>query len=118
MAEINEIDTAKEDGRIKEETIRSQRRQKEIDIELKKMQNDMASQIQQQAGMNPQGYDQQQIIANADSIVQQLAGADASTRKSQLHQLQTEDYILYSVVIQRLEQQDTVARQQATAGAY
>jgi hypothetical protein len=116
MAELNEIDTKKEDERIKEETIRNQRRQKEIEIELQKLQNDMATQIQQQAGMAPQGYDQQQIIANADTLVQQLSGMDPSTRKSQLHQLQTEDYVLYSVVVQRLEQQQTTTRQQATAG--
>jgi hypothetical protein len=75
----------------------------------------MAQQIQQEAGAGaPQGYDQQQVIAQADGLVQQFMQMDPSTRKSQLHQLQTEDLVMYSVVIQRLEQQQTVTKQQAT----
>jgi hypothetical protein len=118
IAELNDIDTVKEDNRIKEDAIRTARRDQEIQRELQKMQNTMAQEVQQQAGANgPQGYDQQQIIAQADQLVQQFSQMDPSTRKSQLHQLQMEDMVMYAVVIQRLEQQQTVTRQQATVQA-
>jgi hypothetical protein len=115
MAEINDIDVQKEYGRIKEETLQNARRTQDMQREMQKIQNTMAQQIQQEAGAGaPQGYDQQQVIANADNLAQQFSQMDPSTRKSQLHQLQMEDLVMYSVVIQRLEQQQTVARQQAT----
>jgi len=115
MAEINDIDVQKEYGRIKEETIQNARRGQELQREMSKMQNTMAQEVQQQSGAaGPQGYDQQMIIAQADQLAQQFSQMDPSTRRSQLHQLQTEDLVMYSVVIQRLEQQQTVTRQQAT----
>jgi hypothetical protein len=115
MAEINDIDVQKEYGRIKEETIQNARRSQELQQELNKLQNTVAQQVQQEAGAGaPQGYDQQQIIAQADQLASQFAQMDPSTRRSQLHQLQTEDLVMYSVVIQRLEQQQTVTKQQAT----
>lgn len=116
MAEINEIDTLKEHSRIKEETIQNARRQQEIQREMDKMQNTMAQQVQQEAQAGaPQGYNQQQILAQADQIVEQLAGVDASARKSFLYQLQTEDFIMYSVVIQRLERARTMQQREAVS---
>jgi hypothetical protein len=115
IAELNDIDLDKESGRIKEESLQRTRRDQEIQQESAKITNTMAQQVQREVGANgAQSYDQQQVIANADNLVQQYLQMDPSTRRSQLHQLQMEDYVLYSVVIQRLEQQETVTRQQAT----
>jgi hypothetical protein len=37
-------------------------------------------------------------------------------KKSQLHALETEDYVLYSVVIQRMEQSQTTNKAMANSG--
>ena len=116
MAELYDIDISKEKDRIKQETLDDVRQQKETELEVTKLQNNLAMQVQQQA-YSQQGmeYDQQSVITNADSIVQELMGMDHGSRKSRLHQLQVEDFVLYSVVIQRLEQQQTNAAQQSGA---
>lgn len=113
MAELYDLDLVKEQERIKQETLDDVRQQKETELEVTKLQNNLAMQVQQQA-YSQQGmqYDQQAVIGSADQIVQEIMGLDYGMRKSRLHQLQTEDYVLYSVVVQRLEQQQTTAAQQ------
>jgi hypothetical protein len=116
IAEINEIDLKREEDRIKQETLDNVRRQQEIELEIKDLQNNMARNVQEQAQQGkPGGYDQQKIIADADAIVTQLSQVDQGTRRSMLHQLEVEDYVLYSVVIQRWQQEQTTTKQQATA---
>jgi len=115
IAELNNIDLDKESGRIKEEALQLARRDHEIKRETEDLMNTMAEQVKRESGAgNQQNYDQTQVIASADNLVMEFMQMDPSTRRSQLHQLQMEDFVLYSVVIQRLEQQQTVARQQAT----
>lgn len=116
MAELYDIDLRQEETRIKQEALDAIRRQNDIQNEVTKIQNNAAQQAQQQAQMGPQQYNQQQIIAQADQIVQQFMMMDPAMRKSQLHALETEDYVLYSVVIQRLEQAQTSGKAMATAG--
>lgn len=117
VAEIQDIDLDKEEERIRQETLDSIRRQQELEQDIKKIQESAALQARQMAEQgSPQGYNQQQIIAQADDIVNQLMQLDPGTRKSQLHQLQVEDFIMYSVVIQRLESIEQTEKQQATAG--
>jgi hypothetical protein len=60
-------------------------------------------------------YDQQAVIGQADGIAQQFMQMDPGTRKSQLASLQAEDYVMYSVVIQRLEQLQLDQKNQAYA---
>ena len=117
VAETQDLDLDKEEDRIKQETLDSVRRQQELEQEIKKIQENAALEAQQMAEQGgPQGYNQQQLIAEADNIVSQLLQLDQGTRKSQLHQLQVEDYVMYSVVIQRLEAAEQTEKQQATAG--
>jgi len=116
MAELYDIDLKKEETRIKQEALDAIRRQNEIQKEIMKIQNNVAQQAQQQAQVGPQQYNQQQVIAQADQIVQQLGMMDPSMKRSQLHALETEDYVLYSVVVQRLEQANLSGKAQATAG--
>ena len=113
MAELYDIDLNKEQERIKQETLDNVRQEKETELEVTKLQNNLAMQVQQQA-YSQQGmeYDQQSVISSADQIVQEISGLDYGSRKSRLHQLQVEDFVLYSVVVQRLEQQQTNASQQ------
>lgn len=115
IAELYDLDLKKEAEQIKQEQLDNLRRNKEMQIETQKAQNDMAQQVQLEAQQATGGvqYDQQRIISEADNIVQQLMGLDGGSRRSRLHQLQVEDLVMYSVVIQRLEQQQTNATQQA-----
>ncbi len=119
IADMYDIDLATEERNIKQETLDRIRSDQEMQHQVEALQNSMAEQARAEAqsgGPGPQGYNQQQILAQADQMVQQMATLDEGTRKSQLHQLQTEDAVMYAVVIQRLEQQRTSAKQQSMAG--
>jgi hypothetical protein len=115
IAEAYDFDIKKEQETIKQEALDSLRRQQEMQIATQKAQNNMAQQVQLEAQQAAGGvqYDQQRIISEADSIVQQVMALDPGTRRSRLHQLQVEDLVMYAVVVQRLEQQQTNAAQQA-----
>jgi hypothetical protein len=118
MADRLGLDLDKERKKRKQEAIDEAKFKQELETELQKMQNTLAQRVQQEvggaAGLN---YDQQAVIAQADQIVSQLMGVDPNTRKSQLHSLQTEDMVMYSVVIQRLEEQQTQQTAQLRAQA-
>jgi hypothetical protein len=118
LAESHGMDLAEERQKIKAEQLADANMQQEIQTAIDEMQNSLVQQARSQAaqgqaqGMN---YDQQAVIGEADNIAQQLAQMEHGTRKSQLHSLQTEDFVLYSVVIQRLEQLQLDQRNQANA---
>lgn len=100
-----------------QETIDEQRFQNDLESKIREMQENLAARARASTATElPQGYDQQEIVAQADGIVQQIAEMPEGTRRSYLHALQTEDYVMYSVVIQRWEafqtQQQAVMRQQ------
>lgn len=118
IAELNQIDLAQEEERIKQEALDRVRQQQDIQIEVDKIQNNMAAQIMAQAqqAAGGAGYNPQQVIAEADQIVGRLLTLDEGTKKSELHSLQMEDYVLYSVVVQRLEHHNTLQKNQAAAG--
>jgi len=98
----------------------------DIQRETTKLQNTLTQQVQAQlqgqAGLN---YDQQAVIGQADQVAQDFMAYDEATRKSMLHSLQVEDYVMYSVVIQRMEELQNAQRlqlqeavkQQTAAGA-
>lgn len=94
--------------------------QHDLQQKLQDMQQNLTDQARAaaSAGQAPQ-YDQQQVIAQADQMAQELMSMDEGMRRSRLASLQAEDYVLYSVVIQRLEefqtQQQAVARAQTRA---
>lgn len=97
-----------------QEALDESRFQSRLQTEVSKLQNTLSQQVQQQvsgaAGLN---YDQQAVIGKAEEIVQGLMQLDPATRRSQIHSLQMEDFVMYSVVIQRLEE----ARRQQTNDA-
>lgn len=125
LAEMNGIDINEEREKIKNEQLSDARHQKAMQLEMQSLEQDigmqakqMASQQQQQQmGANGLTYDQQAVIGQADGIAQQFMGMDYGTRKSQLASLQAEDYVMYSVVIQRLEQLQLDQKNQAVAAA-
>jgi hypothetical protein len=111
------IDLAEEEEKIKQETLNRTRQAQTLQQEIQKIQNSMAQQVQAEAAAgqagSPAGYNQQQIVAQADQFVAQLAMTDEGTRKSMLAQLQAEDLVMYAVVIQRWEQEQTSTKYDA-----
>ena len=119
IADMYDIDLAAEERQIKQETLDRVRQEQDMRHEIEDLQNNLAEQARNEAmqgAAGPMGYNQQQIISEADQMVQMMMGIDEGTRRSMLHQLQTEDYVMYSVVIQRLEQQQTSMKRNLTAG--
>ena len=124
VAEAHGIDIAEERDKIKQENLTDARFQKELELDMMDLQKDISQQARQMAadqqGAGGLNYDQQAVIAEAENIATQLLQTDPGTRKSQLASLQAEDYVMYSVVIQRLEQlqldQKNQAMQQAQMG--
>jgi hypothetical protein len=113
IATMFDIDLKQEEENIKQEQLDAVRMQQKMQIEIRKLQDNMATRIQMEAQQGgPQAYNQQQIIAQADQLVQQLLNLDPGTRRSQLHQLQVEDLVMYAVVVQRLEQAQNINQQQ------
>lgn len=112
------IDLDEEREKRLQETLDEARHQMRVQNEVKKLQNNLAQQVQQQtmiaSGLN---YDQQAVIAQADQIVQQLLQLDPGSRRSQMHSLQAEDAVMYAVVVQRLEDMQNQQTQQARAQA-
>jgi hypothetical protein len=116
IAELNQVDLRKEESRIKQETLDRIRQQQEVQLEINKIQNNMATQVmldaQQASGGS--GYNPLQVIADADAIVGRITQLDEGSKKSELHTLQMEDYVLYAVVVQRLEHFHTTQQPTAT----
>jgi hypothetical protein len=114
-----DIDLDEEREKRLQEALDETRHQQRVQNEVRKLQNNLAQQVQQQSqGGQGLNYDQQAVIAQADQIVQQIMQMDPGTRRSQLHSLQTEDAVMYAVVVQRLEDQQNQSNQQAkTQGA-
>ena len=106
-------DATKERGLRKQDALNEERYNFELQQEIQKLHENLSTRAQASTQADqPQGYDQQQIIAQADTIVQQLMTMDDSTRKSYLHSLQVEDIVMYSVVVQRWEEMQTQQRAQ------
>jgi hypothetical protein len=119
LAEAHGIDLNEERDKIKGETLLDTRYQKELELDMADLQKDLGQQArqiaQQQQGNMGLNYDQQAVIAQAEQIAMQMLQMDPGSRKSQLASLQAEDYVMYSVVIQRLEQLQLDQKNQAVA---
>lgn len=76
-----------------------------VQTEVQKLQNTLSQQVAAQvAGAAGLNYDQQAVIGKADEMSQQFMGMDEGSRRSALHDLQVTDYVMYSVVVQRMEE--------------
>ena len=116
LGEAFDVDPADERKWRKQEALDDARTAMELQNEMQKRQSNLANQARAQAMLGQQGglgYDQQAVIAQADQIVQQLMSLDEGTRRSQLHALQSEDAVMYAVVKERLETQQTLANHEA-----
>ena len=108
------IDLAEERELRREEAMAEARLQLDIKRDTDKLQNTLSQQVQAaQQGQQGLQYDPQAVIQAAEQKVQELSMMDEGSRKSALSDLQNTDYVLYAVVIQRLEQQNNMQRVQA-----
>jgi len=119
LGEAFDVDPAEERKRKHQEALDDMRAQQELQQEMQKLQNTLAQQIQAQQAMGQQGlqYDQQQIIAQADTMVEQMMGMDPGTRRSQMHALEVEDFVMFSVVSRRMENMQTAQNHEAITAA-
>lgn len=117
MAEMLDIDLDHERKQRREDALADARAQQETDVALKKLQSSLSSQAQTQAlqSQGGLGYDQQVVIAHAEPIVQELSQYDPGTRRSRMEALKAEDYVIYCVTKDLLEQaqQNQVAEMKA-----
>lgn len=105
LAEVFGYDLKKERKLRMQEAMDEARFQMEMQKNIADIQNNLGQQARTQAGSAPP-YNPQQIITQADQLVQQLSGLDHGSRKSELDKLSKEDFVMYSVVSKRLEDYD------------
>lgn len=101
------LDPQKEREQIIKDTIDATLDQKEIERELQKATTNITEQTMdeqeaQNSGNIPK-YNQQKMIAQAQQIAQQLITIPFEQRKSQMAQLQNEDYVMWSLVRAQLD---------------
>lgn len=108
MAQMFSRDLVKERKQTIEDTLDQMRHDALLERKTRELEQSLAQQAEAQqletmggAGLS---YDQQAVIGEADKIVEELTDVEYGQRKSYLSSLQAEDYVLYSVVIQRLEE--------------
>jgi hypothetical protein len=119
IAQMFSRDLQKERKQQLEETLDQLKHEATLNQKSNELQNSLAAQAQA-AQMDTMGgggmtYDQQAVIGNADMIVDDLMNMEHGQRKSMLSSLQAEDYVLYSVVIQRLEEAQLQMKNEAAA---
>lgn len=110
LGEAFDVDPSNERKWRKQEQLDDARAAQELQVEMQKRQNDLASRARAQAQVGQQqlSYDQQAVIAQADQLVEQLSAMDEGTRRSQMHALESEDLVMYAVVKERLQTQTTL----------
>jgi len=119
IGEAFDIDPAEERQKRVQEQLDEVRSQQKLQVEIQSLQNTLAAQVQSQQAVGQQGlqYDQQRVIGQADMLVQEFMGLDPGMRRSQMHALQMEDYVMYSVVKSRLEDEQTAMHYEAVTQA-
>jgi hypothetical protein len=116
MQETLGIDAGRERELLKKETIESKEDEKEVADTITRMQQDMADQaISDELNNNsdeiPQ-YNQQKLIAKAQTLAMQLVSAPLEQRQSYMAKLQNEDYVMWSLVRAQMDNM-----KQSTTGA-
>lgn len=116
MTEGYSIDVERERAQRAQEVIDDARQDLRTQSQVQKLQRSLANQAQSGAG-GGMNYDQQEMIAQADQMVQELSSLDDGQRQSTLAHLKNEDLVMYSVVKVRLEDAKTQGDAAAIAAA-
>lgn len=106
MYEMFEIDPVRERKLRKEDALADAKAQQEMQNAVQKLQQSLSSQAQQQAAQQSgrQSYDQQQMVSQADQMVQEMQQYDQGTQRSRMDSLKGEDLVMYALVKERMEQ--------------
>ena len=117
IQEILGLDPQKERDQVKKDTIDASIDQKEVEHEIQQIQQNITTQVQDEQAAQETGnipkYNQRQMIANAQSMAQQLMTIPYEERKSKMSDLQNEDYIMWSIVRAQLETLHNAQKTQA-----
>jgi len=119
MAQMFGRNLEKERSQRMQESLDEQRFQMELQSKMEELSSNLSEQAKSQAsqgGPGPQ-YDQQQMLAEAQNIATQLSQAPPNIKQSQMHQLQTEDVVMYALVAFVMKQLDQSQTQEAKAMA-
>jgi hypothetical protein len=91
--------------------------QHDLQQKLQALESSLSDQARSEASQGAPMYDAQKVMASADQMAQQLLSLDPGSRQSQLRSLQSEDPVMYAVVVQRLEEARTQQEAQMRAQA-
>ena len=120
IGEILGIDWEHERKQKMEDQLAEQKSQMATQAAIAKMQNSLSQRATQQAQGNQGPRSDDELIAQADQVVQEYTQYDSGTRRSRMDALQSEDYTLYCIVRERMQQaqqdQEQAARAQAKQG--
>jgi hypothetical protein len=119
MLELHDMDIWEERDKRKQEQLDEARMSLMLQKELQQLQNTLAMQAQSEAaasGGAGLSYNPQQVIARAEEIVSTLQQMDPGTSRSHMDHLSQEDPVMYAVVKDRMDTQEQMAKQQASAG--
>jgi len=101
-----------------QETLDEQRFQIDLDRKMKELQSNLAETARAQANQPPAPqYDPQQMLVQAQELAMQLLQGPPELKQSQLHQLQTEDIVMFSLVSFVMKQMNQSASAEAKAAA-
>ena len=116
MAQMFGRNLEKEREQRLQETLDEQRFQMDLETKTQELTNTLAEQAKSQAmqGAGPQ-YDQQQMLAEAQQMATQLQQMPPGMKQSQLHQLQTEDVVMFALVSFVMDQMNQQRTQEAKA---
>jgi len=91
--------------------------QHDLQQKLQDLESTLSGQARMEASQGAPMYDAQKVMASADQMAQQMLSQDPGSRQSQLRSLQSEDPVMYAVVVQRLEEARTQQEAQMRAQA-
>ncbi len=115
LAHLFGYDLDQEREAQEKEALEDTRRRIELDRKIQELETSLSQQALSQAQQGGLGYDQNQVIASADQVVQQLMESPDNVRASQLEGLKREDFVMYSVVVERIKDHRRMMRQQQAA---
>lgn len=107
-----DINPEQERKQMIEDQVAKAQMQKEVDVRLKRLQNELADQVEQELSGNPLSYDPQKVMDVAGQEGQILAQMPNDQRKERLAQLQQQDPVLYILAKEALSEMQKQQRDQ------
>jgi hypothetical protein len=118
LAQLFGQDLEQERVRRLQETLDEQRFQMDLERKTQELQSTLAEHARAAVNQPPAPqYDQNQMLTEAQNIAMQLAQAPPELKQSHLHQLQTEDIVMYALVSFVMKQMNQTATAEAKAAA-